>query len=106
MNYIEPRLVHLAMPHALCPMPSGPLHLNKAGKWARFGRTQRMSAELAVQDKKSGARIQDLGGTRGIVEDWNNGVKSKKRFHYNPLRSTVCSYKPIIPTFHHSMVPK
>lgn len=40
MNYIEPRLARLALLHTPCAMLSGPLHLNKAGKWARFGRTQ------------------------------------------------------------------
>jgi hypothetical protein len=38
MNYIEPRLARLALLHTPCAMLSGPLHLNKAGKWARFGR--------------------------------------------------------------------
>jgi hypothetical protein len=53
------------MPYAPCSMP--PLYLNKAGKWARFGRTQGITDELGIQKKESGETI-------GTLEDWNNGM--------------------------------
>jgi len=31
---------------------------------------------LALIEKESGARIQEPGETTGILEDWNNGVKT------------------------------
>jgi hypothetical protein len=55
MNYIEPRLAgltslaRLALLHAPCAMLSGPLYLNKARKWARFGRGFESSASSLEQ---------------------------------------------------------
>jgi hypothetical protein len=60
--------------------------------------------DWGIQEKESGARIEEAGETIGIVEDWNNGMMGLRAENIFIIIGSVALYVAFNPLFQHSKV--
>jgi len=60
--------------------------------------------DWGIQEKESGARIEEAGETIGIVEDWNNGMMGLRAKNIFIIIGSVALYVAFNPLFQHSKV--
>jgi hypothetical protein len=62
--------------------------------------------DWGIQEKESGARIEEAGETIGIVEDWNNGMMGLRAKNIFIIIGSVALYVAFNPLFRHSNIPR
>jgi len=60
--------------------------------------------DWGIQEKESGARIEEAGETIGIVEDWNSGMMGLRAENIFIIIGSVALYVAFNPLFQHSKV--
>jgi hypothetical protein len=60
--------------------------------------------DWGIQEKESGARIEEAGETIGIVEDWNNGMMGLRAENIFIIIGSAALYVAFNPLFQHSKV--